>query len=123
MECLIKGDHSEWLAKGLTVLLIKDSKQGTTSKNYGPIMCLLATLKLLSGIVADKLEEHTSHPPTSAQWGNGRNTRVAKCQLLVDQAIFQDTKKRQTNLAMAWIDYKKAYDSIPNSWILQCLSM
>ena len=22
---------------------------------------------------------------------------------------------------MAWIDYKKAYDMIPNSWIIECL--
>ena len=24
---------------------------------------------------------------------------------------------------MAWIDYKKAYDSVPYSWILNCLSL
>ena len=24
---------------------------------------------------------------------------------------------------MAWIDYKKAYDMIPQSWILHCLKM
>ena len=27
------------------------------------------------------------------------------------------------NLAMAWIDYKKAYDMVPQSWILHCLKM
>ena len=24
---------------------------------------------------------------------------------------------------MAWIDYKKAYDMVPQSWILHCLKM
>ena len=24
---------------------------------------------------------------------------------------------------MAWIDYKKAYDMVPHSWILKCLEM
>ena len=30
------------------------------------------------------------------------------------------TKK---NLAVAWIDYKKAYDMVPHSWIVKCLDM
>ena len=24
---------------------------------------------------------------------------------------------------MAWIDYKKAYDVVPNSWIIECLHL
>ena len=24
---------------------------------------------------------------------------------------------------MAWIDYKKAYDMIPHSWIIECLDL
>ena len=28
---------------------------------------------------------------------------------------------RKKNLSMAWIDYKKAYDMVPDSWILECL--
>ena len=30
---------------------------------------------------------------------------------------------RRANLAMTWIDYRKAYDSVPHSWILGCLDM
>ena len=26
-------------------------------------------------------------------------------------------------MAMAWIDYKKAYDVVPHSWIVECLEM
>ena len=29
-------------------------------------------------------------------------------------------KSRNKNLAMAWIDYKKGYDMVPHSWIIQC---
>ena len=28
---------------------------------------------------------------------------------------------RKKSLSMAWIDYKKAYDMVPHSWILECL--
>ena len=31
--------------------------------------------------------------------------------------------KRRTNLAITWIDCRKAYDSVPHSWILECLDM
>ena len=27
------------------------------------------------------------------------------------------------NLSTSWIDYKKAFDSVPHSWILKCLQM
>ena len=33
------------------------------------------------------------------------------------------SKNRRKNLAMAWIDYKKAYDMVPQSWIINCLKM
>ena len=30
---------------------------------------------------------------------------------------------RKNTLAIAWIDYKKAYDMVPQSWIAECLAM
>ena len=38
-------------------------------------------------------------------------------------AILENCKKRRKNLSTAWIDYKKAFDSVPHSWILKCLQM
>ena len=32
-------------------------------------------------------------------------------------------RERQKNLAMVWIDYKKIYDMVPQSWIIHCLKM
>ena len=37
--------------------------------------------------------------------------------------IMRNCKKRHTNLSMAWIDYKKAYDMIPHSWIMESLEL
>ena len=39
------------------------------------------------------------------------------------QTILKDCRKRRTNLAMAWIDYRKAYDFVLYSWTLECLDM
>ena len=30
---------------------------------------------------------------------------------------------RTKDLAVAWIDYKKTYDIVPHSWIVECLGM
>ena len=49
--------------------------------------------------------------------------RGTKDQLLVDKTVLNDCKKRHTNLGMAWIDYKKAYDMIPHLWILESLGL
>ena len=46
-----------------------------------------------------------------------------KDQLLIDKAILRDSRNRHTNLGMAWIDYKKAYDMVPHSWILESLEL
>ena len=52
-----------------------------------------------------------------------RKSRGTKDQLLIDMTTLKDCRKRIINLAMAWIDYKKAYDFVPHSWILECLDM
>ena len=33
----------------------------------------------------------------------------------------REVKMRKRNLSMSWIDYKKVYDQVPNSWIIDCL--
>ena len=55
------------------------------------------------------------------QKGCKRGSRGTKDQLLIDKCVLRDCKKRLTNLSMAWIDYRKAFDMVPHSWILECL--
>ena len=43
--------------------------------------------------------------------------------LYIDQHILNGSKARRKNLAIAWIDYKKAHDMVPQSWIINCLKM
>ena len=44
---------------------------------------------------------------------------ITKEHFLVDKMVMRNYKRRKKNLAMAWIDYKKAYDMVPHSWILE----
>ena len=57
------------------------------------------------------------------QKGCRKKSRGTKDQLLIDKTILRDSRKRYTNLGMAWIDYKKAYDMVPYSWILESLEL
>ena len=43
--------------------------------------------------------------------------------LYLDEHILSESKIRRKNLAMAWIDYKKAYDMVLQTWIIKCLKM
>ena len=47
----------------------------------------------------------------------------AKNQLLINKLLTEDCKTRHKSLSMAWVDYQKAYDSVPHSWLLQCLQL
>ena len=55
------------------------------------------------------------------QRGCTRNSYGCKDQLLLNK--IEDCKKKKKNLSMAWIDYRKAYDSVRHEWILKTLQM
>ena len=50
-------------------------------------------------------------------------TLGTKDQLLIDKMILGNSRRRKTNLHVAWIDYKKAFHSLPHSWIAKCLEI
>ena len=120
LQLLMDEIHPEWLTEGQTVLILKDPQKGTVPSNYQPITCLCTTWKLLSGIIVAKMSRHMAPYMSEAQKGIRRDTRGAKHQLFLDRAVARDCKTRHTILCTAWVDYKKAYDSMPHTWILEC---
>ena len=44
-----------------------------------------------------------------------------KSQLLIDKMVCKDSRKRTKNLAVAWVNFQKAFDSVPHSWLLEVL--
>ena len=124
-ECIEVGDVPAWLVEGRTILVIKDSKKGTEVGNYRPIACPDLVWKLLIGIISedtyDHLEENKVLP--EEQKGSRRKCQGMKDQLDIDRCILQNCRKRKTNLSMAWVDYKKAYDVVPHSWIITTMGM
>ena len=44
-----------------------------------------------------------------------------KDQLLINKAILEEVTSKPRNLPTTWIDYKKAFDSVPHTWITKNL--
>ena len=57
------------------------------------------------------------------QKGCRKGSRGINDLLYIDRAVIKEVKSRNKNLAMAWIDYKKAYDMVPHLWIIRSLDL
>lgn len=101
----------------------KHPQKAPVQYNHRPTTCLGTTWKQLSDIIAAKMNRHIAQYMSGAQNGTGRNIRGVKQQLLVDGAVTQDCKTRLNNLCTSWTHYKKAYDSMPYTWIPECLKI
>ena len=103
----------------------KDKSKGNIASNYRPITCFLSMWKLLSGVIADQIYGHLDQQKLlpEEQKGCRKRSRGTNDLLYIDRAVIREVKSRKKNLAMAWIDYKKAYDMVPHSWIKECLDL
>ena len=57
------------------------------------------------------------------QKGCRKESRGTAELLYIDQHILNESRTRRRNLAMAWIDFKKSYDMVPHSWIINYFKM
>ena len=122
-ECVGKEDVPSWLVESRTVLIQKDQNKGNVASNYRPIACLNLIWKVFTGMLSEKLYIHVEFNGIlpEEQKGCRRRSRGTKDQLLIDKAVIPNCKRRKTNLFMSWIDFRKAYDLVPQSWILESL--
>ena len=104
----------DWLVEGATNLLPK-MEETWIPKNYRPIACLPITFKNLTSVITDRLYSHLEKEAimTPEQREGNKDCYGCKDQLMINNPILENYKKRKTNLSTAWTDYKKAFDSIP----------
>ena len=123
-ECLDSGFVPSWLTRGRTSLLQKDKSKGNVASNYRPIFCLPLMWKLPTGVIADQIYAHLDQEKLlpEQQKGCRKGSRGTNDLLYIDRAVIKEVKSRNKNLAMAWIDYKKAY-MVPHLRIIECLDL
>ena len=80
---------------------------------------------LLTGVIVDQIYAHLDQEKLlpEEQKGCRKGSRGTNDLLYIDRAVIEEAKSRNKNLAMAWIDYKKVYDMVPHSWIIECLDL
>ena len=123
-RCLQGTQVPEWMTKGNTTLIQKDPNKRNAPNNCRQITCLPMTWKIHT-----TNKEQIYNPLTSRGLFVDEQKRCRKGSrgtaelLYIDQQILNECKTRRKNLAMAWIDYKKAYDMVPQCWIIHCLEM
>ena len=107
------------------MFLQKDKSKGNLASNYRPITCLLFMWKLLAGVITDQIYTHLDQEKLlpEEQKGRKKGSRGTNDLLYIDRSVIKEVKSTNKNLAMAWIDYKKAYDMVPHSWIIECLDL
>ena len=112
-RCLQENNVPSWMVTGKTILCVKELEKGNAVANFRPITCLPLLWRLLTGILAEEMYEHFEQANILPweQKGCRKGSRGTKDQLLIDKMIVKNCKKRLTSLAVAWIDYRKAYDA------------
>ena len=81
--------------------------------------------KILTAQIRDKIYNLLTSPGLfpDEQKGCHKEFRGTAELLYINPHILNESKTRWKNLAMAWIDYKKSYDIVPQSWIINCLKI
>ena len=90
---------------------------GTTPNNYGPITCLPMMENILTPQIRDTdlwLIDKAGNLPRRTE-RMPKRTKGTEELLYKDQRFLNESKTRRKNLAIAGIDYKKAYDMVPQS--------
>ena len=100
----------------------KDLTKRATPNNYRPITCL-PIRKILTKQTSEEIYYSlTSHVLFSEkQKGCCKASRGTAGLTYIDQHIQNESKIRWKYPTMAWIDNKKAYDIVPQSWMIHCL--
>ena len=44
-------------------------------------------------------------------------------QLLINKSILSEVRQKKRNLLTVWLDYRKAFDSVPHDWIIKALQL
>jgi len=113
-----------WSPVGGT-LLIPKATDLTNPKNYRPITCLNIIYKLWIGCLTTLMLNHCYshqilHP---AQKGCSRGQLGCVDHLLLTNGVWRQVRSRNRSLSVAWINYRKAFDSVPHNRLLECLQL
>ena len=118
---------ADWLSLAKTTLTPKNENT-RIAKNYQQIACLNIMYKLYTSCLNIFLQEHCirnkrNNIITPEQAGGKPEVWGCIEQLLASKSILVEVKQRKRNLITIWLDYQKAFDSIPHDWMIQSIRL
>jgi len=81
--------------------------------------------KIYTACIAEKIYKHldTNKLLAEEQKGCIKNSQGCKEQLEIDSVVLEKVHKDNRNLYIAYIDYRKAFNSVPHSWLIHVLQI
>ena len=115
----------EWFTNGRTTLIPKSTPPSPDPAKYRPITCLPVVYKIFTSCLGFLMWNHVNNNNILAAEQRGCSPGKKGCveQLLVNQMICDDVKRRKRSLYSVWIDFRKAYDSVPHACMVQMLAI
>jgi len=107
-----------WFPVRRTLLIPK----ATNPKNYRPITCLNIIYKMWTRCLTTLMLNHCDGHQILhlAQKGCSRDQQGCVDHL---HDVWHQVRGKNWFLSVAWIDYRKAFDSVPHNWLLECLQL
>ena len=94
-------------------------KASSWVKNQRPITCLNNLYTWFTSCLLAPMDQHLEHHGLMEGQQRGAKSGCfgTMDNLLIDRAVMLDCQRGKRNLSMAWIDVRKAYDSVDHNWL------
>ncbi|KAL0839729.1 hypothetical protein ABMA28_016372 [Loxostege sticticalis] len=114
----------DFLTQGITYMLPKD-KDTVNPAKYRPITCLQTIYKIITACLSEIIYSHLEEYNILAeeQKGSRKHSQGCKEQLIIDAIATKQAHTNKQNIHSMYIDYQKAFDSVPHSWLLSVLEI
>ena len=97
----------------------------TNWPNFRPIALQNIMLKLYTGCINQFLQDHCkcSNTITAEQAGGKKEVWGCLEQLMINKIILEEVTENRRFLITIWLDYQKAFDSVPHKWLIKALEL
>lgn len=118
----------KWFCVGKTVLIYKAGDRKDPA-NYRPITCLNTCYKILTSTINNYLKEHLMAGSAISDKQQALKTEQWSClhASLIDRALVgKALSQKKKPIFTAWVDFAKAFDSVPHwflLWVLKAIRL
>ncbi|KAL0878572.1 hypothetical protein ABMA27_003656 [Loxostege sticticalis] len=113
-----------FITQGVTYMIPKDTDTSNPAK-YRPITCLQTIYKILTSCISETIYKHLDENNILAEEQKGcrKYSKGCKEQLTIDAIVMREAFRKRKNIHTMFIDYQKAFDSVPHTWLFYVLNL